>query len=290
MPLDRRFNAYRPDLADETLRGEVDAPAYSTGRPACVAAPSVPVRSAPRPGASLDTELLFGERVTVFDQRDGWAWIKSETDDYVGYVPNAGLQEASGAERPTHRVAALRTFLFSRPDLKVPPEAALHHGSLLTVAGVAGDYLELASGGFVYAAHTRPLAEPDRSPVETARLYMDAPYLWGGRSSLGLDCSALVQLAWQACGVPCPRDSDVQFRAFGTDLNYTGPETKLRHGDLVFWKGHVGIFLDGGSLLHANASDMCVAVRPFAETVDRIAAKGEGPVIGARRPPMPATV
>ncbi len=287
MSLDRRLHAYRADLAESGLRGQVDAAAFADGEPFRVTAPVLPLRGAPRPGASLDTELLFGEDVTVFDRRDGWSWIKAARDGYVGYAPNDGLTATESPTPATHRVATLRTFLFSRPDLKVPPVKVLHHGSLLRIGGRSGDYYELESGGFVYAAHIRSLEKPDTDPVETARLYLHTPYLWGGRSSLGLDCSALVQLAWMACGIPCPRDSDMQRDGFGDNVPYAGDESVLKRGDLVFWKGHVGIWIAPESFLHANASDMCVAERAFAQTAAHIEQKGEGPVIGVRRPPMP---
>lgn len=164
----------------------------------------------------------------------------------------------------------------------------MHHGSLLRVKDTSGEYLELDTGGFVYAPHVRAADRFDTDPVETARLYTHTPYLWGGRSSVGLDCSALVQLAWLACGIPCPRDSDMQRDGFGESVAFGGDESTLKRGDLVFWKGHVGIWISPESFLHANASDMCVAERGFAETAAHIENKGEGPVIGVRRPPLPA--
>lgn len=285
MSLDKRLYAYRDDLAESTLEGRVKAARFTAGEPGRITAAVAPLRRLPRPGAPLDTELLFGEDVTIFDRADGWAWIKSAQDGYVGYVPTADIGPPGPA--PTHRMAALRGFVFPRPDLKSPPIMTLHMGSRLTVVATSGRYSELADGGFVYSDYLRPAAEMEKDPIAVAMSFLHAPYLWGGRSSLGLDCSALVQLSWQACGIDCPRDTDMQFDQFGMLINYDGQESSLRRGDLVFWKGHIGIWIDEDRFLHSNASDMRVAMAPLTFTANRIEAKGEGPITGVRRPPMP---
>lgn len=285
MSLDKRLHAYRDDLAESALEGKVNAPRFTDGAPGRITAPVAPLRRFPRPGAPLDTELLFGEDVTVLDRADGWAWIKSHRDDYVGYVPSGAIGPAGPA--PTHRMAALRGFVFPRPDLKTPPTMTLHLGSRLTVIGQSGSYSQLMDGGFIYSDYLRPIEEVETDPIDVALKFLNTPYLWGGRSSTGLDCSALVQLAWQSCGIDCPRDTDMQFENFGTLLNHDGSEGNLQRGDLVFWKGHIGIWIDEDRFLHSNASDMMVAMAPLSFTAERIASKDGGPITGIRRPPMP---
>lgn len=285
MSLDKRLHAYREDLAESALEGRVSSARFTMGEAGRIVTAVAPLRRQPRPGAPLDTELLFGEDVTVLDRSDGWAWIKSHRDDYVGYVPSGSVGPAGPPA--THRMAALRGFVFPRPDLKAPPVMTIHLGSRLTITGEDGRYSKLAGGGYVYSDYLRPIQELEDDPIAVALKFMHAPYLWGGRSSLGLDCSALVQLSWQACGIECPRDTDMQFDRFGSLINYDGDENSLRRGDLVFWKGHIGIWIDQDRFLHSNASDMMVAMAPLAFTADRIAAKGEGPITGIRRPPMP---
>lgn len=287
MTLDRRLHAFRPGLAEASLEGKVAASNFAKGERYRIGASSVPVRPSPRPSASLDTEFLFGEDIIVFDRKDGWAWAKSECDGYVGYLPSGGIFPSDNCQEPTHRISALRTFLFPEPSLKVPPVQLLHHGSRLQIVDTSGKYSALHDGGFVYTHHIRALNDFDTDPVETARRYMYTPYLWGGRSSVGLDCSALVQLAWQACGIPCPRDSDMQQADFGKQIPFDGDEGVLNRGDLVFWKGHVGIWINSQQFLHANASDMCVREKPFKAVADHIDTMGEGPVLSVRRPPMP---
>ena len=286
MSLDKRLHAYRDDLAEIALEGRVAAARFTEGERGRITAAVAPLRRQARPGAPLDTELLFGEDVTVLDRADGWAWIKSSRDGYVGYVPSSAV----GPEGPpvTHRMAALRGFVFPRPDLKAPPVMTVHLESRLSIIGESGRYSELAGGGYIYSDYLRPIDQVESDPIAVALTFMHAPYLWGGRSSLGLDCSALVQLSWQACGIDCPRDTDMQFDRFGTLLNYDGDENSLRRGDLVFWKGHIGIWIDQHRFLHSNASDMKVAMAPLSVTADRIESKGEGPITGIRRPPMPA--
>ncbi|MFQ5955906.1 MAG: C40 family peptidase [Kiloniellales bacterium] len=264
--LDPRFHAYRDDLAAEDLRGRVPARRFVAGTCRRVRVGAAPLRRAPRPDALLDTELLFGEGFTVFEDRDGWAWGQSRIDGYVGYVPSAALAE--DLVEPTHRVAALRTFLTPAPELKCPPDDGLAMNGLVAVAEVGDRYCRLATGGWVFAAHLAPLGEPEPDFVAVARRFLGVPYLWGGRTSLGLDCSGLVQLALQAAGIACPRDSDIQAAVVGRAIASPDPG-RLERGDLVFLPDHAGFVEDGGLLLHANARDMAVSLHPLAEVLAR---------------------
>jgi hypothetical protein len=278
-PPDPRRNAYRVDLAAEHLRECIDAERYAEGERRQVMAPSLSLRRAPRFDAMLDTEALHGETVTVYDEQEGWAWVQLDHDSYVGYVPSAGLAPLGAP--PTHRVAALRTYVFPEPDSKVPPLAMLRLNALLVVAEEEGRYLPLASGGFVYASHMAPLGEYAHDFVAVAESFLGAPYLWGGRTSVGLDCSGLVQLAAAAAGYSVPRDADMQAEEVGVPVPDWEREG-LKRGDLVFWDGHVGIMTNAEMFIHANAYHMAVKHESFEEARARIEAAGF-PVTAVRR-------
>jgi cell wall-associated NlpC family hydrolase len=278
---DPRRHAYRAGLAAESLRGRVEAPRYVVGVQRQIAAPSLPLRRAPRFDATLDTEGLFGETLTLFDESEGWAWVQLTRDLYVGYMPSEGLAPAATA--PTHRVAALRTYVYPSPDFKTPPLSLLSLNALVSVTGEEGRFLALKDGGFVVAEHVRPLEEHARDFVDVALAFRGTPYLWGGRTSLGVDCSGLVQLASEAAGLACPRDADMQANEIGATLDWQGG-APLARGDLVFWEGHVGIMTGAQDLVHASAYHMVVVEEPLAEAKSRIAAAGGGEIIAARRP------
>lgn len=268
---DPRRHAYRRDLAAESLRGLIEAERYVRGEPRQVSAPALPLRREPRFDATLDTEALLGETVTLYDESEGWAWVQLSRDGYVGYVPSEGL--VPDFVPPTHRVSALRTYVYPQPDGKVPPLALLSLNALVPVAGEEGKFLALAGGGYIFARHTVPLGEAAPDYVAVAEAFVGTPYLWGGRTSVGLDCSGLVQLAAEAAGVAAPRDADMQAAELGGPVEWQGGAT-LRRGDLVFWEGHVGIMTSPTELLHANAYHMAVEVEPFAHARDRIKAAG----------------
>ncbi len=281
MSLDPRLTPARPDLADIALQGRVEASRFVAGEPRRVVLPSVPLRRAPSLESGIDTEAVLGDAVTLYEARDGFAWVRLVHDGYVGYLPADSLGPADPA--PTHRVAALRTFLYPEPDLKRPARAHLSLGAALAVMEETGDYLKIA-GGYVFAGHCRPLGAVEPDFAGTAERLVGTPYLWGGRTTLGLDCSGLVQLCLELAGRACPRDADQQERALGqalpTDL------ADLRRGDLVFWRGHVGMMLDGERLIHANGHHMAVAIEPLRTAVARILEKSYGPVTSVRRLPL----
>ena len=269
VPLDPRRHAYRPDLAAERLRGRVASRRFVTGEPRQVVAPSLPLRREPRFDATLDTEALRGEIVTVYDESEGFAWVQLSRDGYVGYVPGEGLTRALVA--PTHRISALRTYVYPEPDGKTPPLALLSLNAGIAAPRKQGKFLALDGGGFVVASHAAPVGTAEPDFVAVAEAFVGTPYLWGGRTSIGTDCSGLVQLALEAAGHFSPRDADMQAQELGRVIDRKGA---LRRGDLVFWEGHVGIMTSGKDFLHANAFHMAVAVEPFAQAKRRIKAAG----------------
>jgi cell wall-associated NlpC family hydrolase len=266
---DPRRHAYRKDLAADALRGIVAAPRYVTGELRQVAAPSLPLRREPRFDATLDTEALLGETLTLFEEREGWAWVQLARDGYVGYMPSEGLTPRIADV--THRIVALRTYVYPEPDGKTPPLALLSLNARITAARPEGKFFELAGGGFVFARHAAPIGEADPDFVAVAEAFLGTPYLWGGRTSVGLDCSGLVQLAVEAAGQAAPRDADMQEAELGEVVE---TDAELRRGDLVFWEGHVGIMTSREQFLHANAFHMAVEREPFAEAKRRIREAG----------------
>jgi cell wall-associated NlpC family hydrolase len=273
--LDPRVTPARPDLAAKHLEGKVTAGRFVAGALHEIAEAQAPVRREPWPDAPLETEALKGERVTVYESTaEGWSWGQLETDGYVGWLPTQALRAPGPA--PTHKVAVPRTLVFPGPSIKLPPVAALSLGCRLAIARMAEPFAVMADGGHVPARHLARLDARAGDMVAVAEAFLGVPYLWGGKTSLGLDCSALVQVALAACGIPCPRDSDMQEGALGVPLPVTSDLGGLRRGDLMFWKGHVAIVRDAASLIHANAFHMAVAIEPIGDAVARIRAAGCG--------------
>jgi cell wall-associated NlpC family hydrolase len=280
--LDPRVTPARPDLAAKDLEGKVTAARYVAGKVYEVIEAQAPLRSEPRPDAPLATEALKGERATIYDINDeGWAWGQLAADGYVGWLPANAL--APLGARPTHKVAALRTLAFPGPSIKLPPIEALPFGARLAVAHVADRMAITASGAYVPAAHLVPIESYEPDFVAVAERFLGAPYLWGGKTALGLDCSGLVQVALTACGISCPRDSDMQEAALGASINRVKGFADLKRGDVIFWKDHVAIMRDHTSLVHANAFHMAVAVEPIANAIERISNAGSE-VTSIRRP------
>lgn len=276
-PHDSRVTLARPDLADLDLQGLVAAERYEAPTLRQVAVPTAALRKAAHPMAEQWDQLLFGELFKVLEAKDGFAWGQATRDGYVGFVAVDDLA-APGAPA-THQVAVPRTYAFAEPDIKSRPVGLYSRNALTAIEAVEGRFSKGEGTGWFVTAHLAAVGVALTDPVAVAEGYLGAPYQWGGRESLGLDCSGLVQQALAACGRAVPRDTDMQLAFFAPVA-----EAERRRGDLVFWKGHVAILLDAETILHANAHHMAVAVEPLAEAVARIAAAGGGAVTGWRRP------
>ena len=278
---DHRLNAYRDDLAAAHLRGEVDAPRFVEGADRIVRAPVLPLLRRPEPAAPMDTQLLYGVTFRVYEEKNGWAWGQSLLDDYVGYVEAKEL--VSRPATPTHTVAALRTFIYPKPDLKTRPAIPLSMNAKLKITGARGNFSELDTGGWVFTAHLAAAGAHVRDFVAVAEEFTGVPYLWGGRDSMGLDCSGLVQMSLERAGIASLRDTDMQEATLGEALPEPIDFTKLARGDLVFWKGHVGIMVDAERMIHANAHHMRVAVERLDIAMSRIARSEAGHVTSIKR-------
>ena len=270
----RRLRPARPDLAAGHLRGQVEAARFAEGVALRVTAPVLDLVL--EPGGGLATQLLHGETFTVYDMAGPLAWGQAGTDGYVGHVAADGLGPlAPDGEAAT--VTALWSHVYAAPEVKARVTGALPLGARLVLAGQDGAFARLAGGGWVPRRHLEPVAGD--APAQAARL-IGVPYLWGGRSAGGIDCSGLVQCALAATGRAAPRDSDMQEVALGAALD---PDAPFARGDLVFWRGHVGMLLAPDTLIHANAHHMAVTIEPFGPAAARIAATGGGPVTSRRR-------
>ena len=268
--LDPRLHAHRPDLADAALAGKVEAERFVEPRLMQVIEPVVTVHKAPRFDAMQLTQALFGETVKLFHEEEGWAWVQLAKDGYVGYVNGNALSPHVVA--PTHRVAVPSTFMYPDANLKTLPAIHLTLNAQVAITAENGAYSQLSNGRFVFTAHLKHVDEVEPDFVAVAELFRHVPYYWGGKSVQGLDCSGLVQLSLEACGMKALRDSDMQEATLGARLMVNDLDG-LKRGDLVFWNGHVGIMTDEKTLLHANGHHMMVVAEPLKDAVDRIAAR-----------------
>lgn len=282
---DPRLTPARADLAAAHLKGRVDAPRYVVGATKRVIRSTADLRREPVATAPVETQALYGETVTIYDESgDGWAWGQLNRDGYVGWLATDVLGPPGPA--PTHRVVATRAFIFSGPSIKTPARAWVSLGSPLTVArhidAGGRSFAVTPDGGHLVASQIAPLGHREADPVAVAERFLETPYLWGGRSSLGIDCSGLVQTALAACGIDCPRDSDMQEGSLGAPVDHA--PAAWRRGDLLFWPGHVAFVRDGATILHANAHHMKVAIEPRDAALARIGASGT-PLRAVRRLP-----
>jgi cell wall-associated NlpC family hydrolase len=267
---DPRLTPARPDLAAKYLQGKVKAARYVTGEEFEIIDAIAPLRREPSSDAELATQALKGERVTVYDRNgEGWAWGQLNSDGYVGWLPDRMLARPGPA--PTLKVTALLTFAFPGPSIKLPPIDTLPFAARVSISRTDGGFSVTHDGHYLPQQNLGALNAREQDFVAVAERFIGTPYLWGGKTSLGIDCSGLVQVALAACGIGCPRDSDMQEAALGSELSRWG---QLRRGDLIFWEGHVAIVRDADSIVHANAHHMATAVENTRGAIARIKAAG----------------
>lgn len=272
---DARLTPFSGRVALEPLRGQVAAEAFTEGRPAMVCAPLADL--AATPGGGRERQLLFGAPVLEIERRGAQAFVQARADGYCGWLCAAALGPEAAA---SHVVTARASHVYRAASIKSGEAMALSLGARLAVEGLEGGFARIAQG-FVPLVHLAPLAAPEPDPVAVAERLLGTPYLWGGNSAFGIDCSGLVQLAFALAGRACPADSDLQRAAFGPFLPEGAP---VRRGDLFFWRGHVALAASESVLIHANGHSMDVAHEPIAACLARIAAQGESPFFGIKRP------
>jgi len=270
--LDRRLTPANGRVAAEILRDQVEAERFVTGEPARIASGLADLWR--DPGVARDRQLLFGDAVTVYERRGGYAFVQAEKDGYIGYVDEGALTTTL---EPTHWVAVPASHAYPEPNIKVPEFAWLPFGAQVAIVSHQPGFFETTDGHYIPKPHLWPVTKRFSDPVTAAQMLFGAPYLWGGNTTRGVDCSGLVQLAWHAAGWPCLGDSDQQQR-LGVEA-----DGALQRGDLLFWKGHVALAVDASTLIHANAHHMAVAYEPADKAIRRIEAQGDGPVIAHRR-------
>ncbi|MEE2946541.1 MAG: NlpC/P60 family protein [Pseudomonadota bacterium] len=275
---DRRLTPANKRVADPSLESVWPGVSYVDPEPYAVNWPLVDLMNAPE--GHRDRQLLFGETVGLYETHEGWAFVRSDKDGYVGYVPKSSLAHSPEA---THRISAAATHVYEQADFKSRDRMRLSHGCLLHGMGNENGFLKIAEG-YVPMVHCSPVGEHPSDPVSVAKTFLDTPYLWGGNSRFGIDCSGLVQAAFTECGVACAGDSDLQEDMLGYELP---ADAELKRNDLLFWKGHVAMIVDETRLIHANAHHMAVSFENTNDAIARIERQGDGPVTSRKRVLLP---
>lgn len=280
---DKRTNAYRNDLADQKLFDLVNADTYVEATPAITAASTSSMHRGPGIEYPVDKELLRGEEVKIFETKNGWSWVQSVRDNYVGYCVADDLSQETFSAL-THRVDSLRSLLFQEPNLKSYVRGYLSINCEVEVVREEGKFSLLSCGGWIFTKHLLPLGTYSYEFIEAAFLYQEAPYLWGGNSDIGVDCSGLVQMAALAMGHTLPRDTDMQENYFDEEVPYASDSSVLKPNDLLFWPGHVGIYIGGEKVLHANATEMKTCVHGLEFLLAHIEKIEGTPLRSVKRP------
>jgi Bacterial dipeptidyl-peptidase Sh3 domain/NlpC/P60 family len=269
---DPRLTPARGDLAAKYLEGRLQAARFVSGEEFEVIDALAPLREQPRSDAELFTQALKGERLTIYDRNgEGWAWGQLNSDGYVGWIPDSALAKPGAA--PTHKVTGLRTFAFPAPSIKLPPVDTLTMGAMVHVIREEAPFAMTRDRQYLPLLHLGRIGDHEKDFVAVAERFVGTPYLWGGKSNLGIDCSGLVQLSLNAAGIGCPRDSDLQQDGLGRELD-AQQSKQLRRGDLIFWNDHVAIVRDADTVVHANGHHMATAVENTKDAIARISTAG----------------
>lgn len=280
--LDPRLNAYSSDLADERLRGKVEALRYVSGVKRRVSSAKAALYKIADITSERQSECLFGEDVMVFNETGTWCWVQSCQDGYVGYIERSKIDMPKNT--PTHIMVAPRSFEYEKADLKSPMVSTLSLGSKVNIVDKIETrgtlYAKLDNDRFIISNHIVPIGTIMDDYVSVAESLQRTPYLWGGKSGFGIDCSGLVQLSMMMAGKTVLRDTDMQAETIGEVID---PIDGLQRGDLVFWKGHVAIMVDSKTIIHANGASMDVKIEPLETAIERIARHYARPIC-YRRP------
>jgi cell wall-associated NlpC family hydrolase len=275
--MDPRVTPLRDGIASRSLEGIVRAEVYLDTKVRVCAAPATGIHRAPDAASEQMDQLLFGETFEVIEEEGAFLWGQAPRDGYVGFVAAAAL--SAPAPEPTHWISAVRTYAFAEPSIKSRASGPYSMNALVAVEAVEDRLAKAAGAGWMAMEHLTPVGVFETDMAAVAERFLGAPYLWGGRESLGLDCSGLSQAALFACGRACPRDADQQ-----AQMGLAISREAFGRGDLVFWRGHMAIGLDETRIVHANGHHMAVAIEPLDTAINRIDAAGVGQPTAFRRP------
>ncbi len=222
--------------------------------------PVANINSKPSEKSEITSQILYGEKFKILSKKNGWLKIKTNFDNYVGFIKKSKFNKNF---KPTNKICKLKSKIFKKINNKfVPTNNFLYFASGISIKNFNKDYVEFERNKWIKKKDIKKIDHYEKNYIKIVKLFLGSKYLWGGKTSIGIDCSALIQIYFYYNRVFFPRDTKDQIK-----FCKKKSKKKLYRGDIIFWKGHVGMCIDRSKFIHAYGPKKKVLIMPTSFTI-----------------------